>query len=213
LPLAVSTGHPWGGGFDHPWEVELYDGLRRAMRHAAETAAVPWGLSLPFVFLAVLDHFTRVLSGALSDEGYQPAACARFLFARDKDTQTPLGIPDPLRTVHALLETLEMLWHGSREEARTFSRFRLRGMRVLKGSGAGEGREQTLVAYCGGWTRSRRTGNRVRCGQSPLVLGRERDGGCRPCPRCGFLVCPTCLFCTRNCPGIQEREQARSVVP
>jgi hypothetical protein len=215
LPLAVATGRPWGGGFEHAWQLEFYAELRRVLGWAAEKAGVPWGLSLPFVFLGVLNHFARVLAGDAAEEGYAPSEYAPFLFADDAG-RTPLGIPDPLGTVKSLLGTLDLLWRSSRDEARRFRGFRLTGMRVLKGwelTAQGE-REQTLVAYCGGWTTSD-AGNRVRCCRSPLVLEPPGENACRPCSRCGHLVCPTCGFCTYECPGIQERVEAgeHSVAP
>jgi hypothetical protein len=155
------------------WERTLYD---RLMAHRLATPAP----SLPAVFLGVFSHFRDVLSGAVPvPEDFTPSRYSRFLFIRKRKRSLPLGVYDPLGTVHMLIDALSRLWSGIREAPLDFRYFKLRGAGLLKaGETADEEDWTTLLAYCGG------------CGDTPLVYGSTPT-----CPKCRWLKCRLCGTC------------------
>ncbi len=149
-----------------------------------------YGLSLPFLFLTVLEHFLEMAASSKSDANFHPEKYRRFLFC--EDTHRPLGIYDPLKTIDALLEALDTLWTAENGLIRKFRIFKLRSFNVLQGkSDSNDNLWTTLIAYCGGHLEK----DGSACGKNPLVLGeselcRQRRLIC-PEPECGYC-CPSC---------------------
>jgi hypothetical protein len=166
-------------------------------------ADVPLGH--PALFLHILDRFCRCLHGG----NPFPAAALRELLYPDgssrndctTDATTPLAVFDPLGTVRELLDVLECVAERCPAYAATFKSFKLVGARVLQGRDS-RGEWQTIFAYCGGW-RKLRSGQRVKCGQSPLFLG--QNDPCNSCT-CRKLVCQTCGYCGGSCPCCSPRQ-------
>ena len=148
-----------------------------------------YGLSLPFLFLSILEHFLDMAMAAspktVSD--FKPEKYREFLFC--KELNKPLGIYDPLKTIDALIETLGVLWTAENELIRKLRVFRLISFNMLQGkSNQYENLWTTLIAYCGG-----RLPDGSACGKNPLVLGESEL-----CEHCK-LICPDCRFCCKKC--------------
>ena len=142
------------------------------------------------------------------------------LFVDDTDLahEHPLGLHDPLRTIHTFVLALDELILRNRDLFEELDELRLSGVGVLKGRRSIQKQEFTLLAYCGG------------CGKRPIWAGNleelyrtvaklERPGQARMRPRlpnpegcyvcteagCFRLVCDKCGFCStkcRRCPQI-----------
>lgn len=150
------------------------------------------GLSRPCIFLHIIDRFCR---SHRDGSRFPGQALKTVLFPRE-DATAPLAMFDPLATISNLLDTL-----AKAEPDLTrfcFTRFRLSAPGIFRGFDE-EGREQTIIAYCGGW---RSVGSRtVRCGKNPIVLGEDH-----PCEVCGYLVCSACGYCQQGCPGLKRQQ-------
>ena len=142
--------------------------------------------SLPFVFLRLLTHFLQMLRSP--DERFRPERYRDLAFLR-RDSVRPLALPDPLKTIDSLITCLTKLWLGEHELLRRYSRFKLAGMRILRGMTRAGGRWETLLTHCGG------RGPTGPCAFYPLLLS-ERVS---QCPDCGYLICPACGFCMEGC--------------
>ncbi len=148
-----------------------------------------YGLSLPFLFLTILEHFLDMAACSKTVSDFKPENYRKFLFY--KGSNNPLGLYDPLETIDALIEALGTLWTAENELIRRFRVFQLMSFNILRGkSDPNENSWTTLIAYCGGWL------NKARCGKNPLVLG---EGESELCERCSKLICPDCGFCCEKC--------------
>ena len=148
-----------------------------------------YGLSLPFLFLTILDHFLDMATGSKTVSDFEPENYREFLFYKRKNN-LPLGIYDPLRTIDSLIKALRTLWTAESESIRKFCEFRLVSFNILQGkSNPNDRLWTTLIAYCGGKIK------KAPCGMNPLVLGESELCGRRklicPDPDCGYC-CETC---------------------
>ena len=151
-----------------------------------------YGLSLPFVFLTVLEHFLDMVSSAQPDPGFNPSNYRQLLFRGENSR--PLGIYDPLNTIDALIKALNTLWTADNGLIRKFKIFKLISFNILKGmAGHSDSGWTTLIAYCGG-----RMPDGSACGKNPLILGESSL-----CER-GYLVCPKCCYCCKTCEELTD---------
>ena len=152
------------------------------------------GLSLPFLFLTILEHFLCMAASSKTVSDFDPDKYKKFLFY--KDSYQPLGIHDPLKTIGALIKALSTLWTAENRLIRKFHLFKLRSFNILQGkTDSDEGLWTTLIAYCGGQLE-----DGSACGKNPLVLGESKH--------CEYhkLICPECGFCCRTCRGEDQAE-------
>jgi hypothetical protein len=145
-------------------------------------------LSLPVIYLTVLEHFVRMLK---YDKGWSFISSDFDLLFPNNQIERPLFVYDPLRTVETLISTLSRLWHNKNESLKTMGAFHLRGLNLLDGIAANNKR-YSVLAYCGGWITDDR-GARP-CGTTPLVYG-----NCDNCDTCGNLICRNCSYCSQAC--------------
>ena len=166
---------------------EVLDGWERSFLNQLRNRIEKYGLSLPFLFLTILEHFLSMATSSKTVSDFEPSKYRKFIFYEECDK--PLGIYDPLKTVHALINVLSILWTAKNGLIHTFRKFKLRSFNILQGkSDSNEDLWTTLVAYCGG-----RLENGSACGKNPLVLGESKH--CE----CGRLICPACGFCCNKC--------------
>lgn len=140
-------------------------------------------ITLPHLFLTLLSHFIDMLSS--SSEEYHPSKYLELLY-QNKEQKHPLWIYDPLTVIFEFCQTLCTLW-DNRFVMRLseFKYFKFDGRGILKGKRSDdEGRETTVLAYCGGW----KPGG--KCGFTPLVLNKHQT-----CQICQWLKCPDCGHC------------------
>ena len=165
---------------------------------------------LPAIFLIVLTDFLERLQE--EREGYSPRVYKTFLYGSryvsNESANSPLGLIDPVGLVDGLCSSLEILWnHRQRLNLARFKNFRFSGLGLLQGREGISSPWETILAYCGGREYGRDADNNVlvdgegtptqilgKCGQAPLVLGRETL-----CPSCHKLVCASCGFCSQKC--------------
>lgn len=150
-------------------------------------------LTLADLFLAFLNNLIAQAIRKPEVTDFDPQDYRRLLFRGEHDLDRPAGVMDPLQIMDEWCNTLQTLW-THREAARLveFSRFWFLGTGLLQASRANmPNRKVTLLAYCGGSPKG------VKCGYSPLVVGREET-----CESCGKLVCPKCGCCTASYPGV-----------
>ncbi|OQB55661.1 MAG: hypothetical protein BWX99_01175 [Deltaproteobacteria bacterium ADurb.Bin151] len=148
------------------------------------------GLSLPFLYLTFLSHFTEMLSSHSEQyKDYRPDQYRRFVFMNTDEYNKPLGIYDPLYTVRSLIEVLDKLWSADHNLIRKYKYFRLSGFHIFQGKISPNDNWETIIAYCGG-----RIEGKGKCGKYPLVLGESNR-----CPVCKKLICPKCGFCSEEC--------------
>ena len=178
VPVAIASRTELAGMFDHKtvncWEQTFLNQLCNRIEKC--------GLSLPCVFLTVLDHFLGLVATFKSVSDFNPGRYRNFLFF--DNSNKPLGIYDPLDTIDALIQALSTLWTAEAGLIRTFRNFKLKSFNLLWGRGDETSRWTTLLAYCGD------------CGKNPLVLGESDLCNLRrlKCPECGYCCdycCPT----------------------
>ena len=184
-PVSITVGidltEILGDEASEEWEQRFLHQLRNRIEK--------YGLSLPFLFLTILDHFLCMADSSKTVSNFEPSKYRKFLFCEEFDK--PLGIYDPLKTIHALINVLGTLWTAKNGLIRKFHVFKLRSFNILWGKpNSNENLWTTLIAYCG------------ECGKNPLVLGKSE--------RCkeGRLICPDpdCGFCCRTCRGEDQAE-------
>ena len=183
IPISIAAGidltEILGNKVSEEWELLFLDQLHKRIEK--------YGLSLPFLFLTILDHFLNMAHSAKIAADFDPNRYKRFLFCQEPDK--PLGIYDPLKTIDALINNLSTLWTAKNKLIRKFRRFKLRSFNILQGkSDSNEDLWTTLIAYCGG-----RLEDGSACGKNPLVLGKSKHCECRR------LICPDCGFCCERC--------------
>jgi hypothetical protein len=185
VPVAIAAGIDLTEILDNGalarWERGFLNQLHKRMR------IEKYELSLPFLFLTILEHFLDMVAPSKTVSDFQPDKYRKFLFWEEFDK--PLGIYDPLQTVDALIDALSILWATEKGLIRQFCTFRLKSFNILQGKSDPNDRLwTTLIAYCGG-----RLENGSACGKNPLILGESKLCECRRliCPECGFC-CPTC---------------------
>ena len=182
----------------------------------------PKRITLPQLFLTVLSDFLNKLQGAPTS--FSPAGYRELIFdiARRGSKTTygpPLGLADPLELIEGLCGSIEVLWqHRQALELGRFVSFRFSGLGLLQGRVSAQSPWETILAYCGGWVRSEAAtdgfsptgfekGQKLgRCGNSPLVLGKESL-----CPVCHKLICGKCGFCSQSCEDSRKGENIPGV--
>ena len=193
IPVTIAAGIDLTAILDNgtlaPWEWGFLNQLRNRMGK--------YGLSLPFLFLTILEHFLNMADPSKTAPDFKPDKYRKFLFGKefygefDAEFDKPLGIYDPLKTVDALIKALSILQTAEGGLIRKFRTFRLRSFNILQGKSDPNDRLwTTLIAYCGG-----KLENGSACGKSPLILGESELCECRR------LICPECGFCCQTCKG------------
>jgi hypothetical protein len=170
----------------------------------------PKRITLPQLFLTILSDFLNKLQDAPTS--FSPAGYRDVIFditRRGSKTTygAPLGLADPLELIDGLCGSIEVLWqHRQAFKLDRFVSFRFSGLGLLQGRISAQSPWETILAYCGGWVRSDtatdgfsptgfEAGQKLgRCGNSPLVLGKEPL-----CPVCHKLICGKCGFCSQGC--------------
>ena len=166
---------------------EALESWERGFLYQLHNRIKKYCLSLPFLFLTILEHFLDMVASSETIPDFDPDKYRRFLFFKEPDK--PLGIYDPLKTIDALINVLSFLWTAENGLIRRFRVFKLKSFNILQGkSNPNENSWTTLIAYCGG-----RLKNGSSCGKNPLVLGESEL-----CER-HKLICPYCGFCCEKC--------------
>ncbi len=166
---------------------EALESWKRSFLNQLRNRIEKYGLSLPFLYLTILEHFLCMAASSKIVSDFDPDKYRRFLFY--KDSYKPLGIYDPLKTIDALIKALSTLWTAENGLIRKFRLFKLRSSDILQGKpDSDESLWTTLIAYCGG-----RLEDGSACGKNPLVLGESKHCEYRR------LICPTCCFCCKRC--------------
>ena len=184
VPVAMASGTNLAMVLNH----DASDQWERTFLEQLVNRIQRFGLSLPFVFLTVLAHFLDMAASSKADSNFDPNGYRRFLFW--EETDKPLGIYDPLKTIDALITALNTLWTAENGLIREFQVFKLKSFNILQGkSDPNDSLWTTLIAYCGGHLKS----DGSACGKNPLVLGESKLCDYRRliCPECGYC-CPSC---------------------
>ena len=190
IPVAIAAGIDLTEILDNQaldqWEWHFLNQLHNRIEK--------YGLSLPFLFLTILEHFLNMVAAAPQTvPDFKPDKYRQFLFREEllTDCDKPLGIYDPLKTVDALIKVLNILQTAEGRLIRKFRTFRLQSFNILQGkSNPYESSWTTLIAYCGG-----KLPDKSYCGKNPLILGESKLCECRR------LICPECDFCCPTCKG------------
>ena len=184
IPAVIASGTDLAMVLNH----DALDHWERSFLNQLCNRIKKCGLSLPFVFLSVLEHFLDMASSSISDSKFDPDKYKRFLFC--EDTDRPLGIYDPLSTIDALIKALATLWTAENGLIRKFRIFNLRSFNNLQGKSDQTDRLwTTLIAYCGGHLPE----DGSACGKNPLILGESKLCDHRR------LICPECGYCCDKC--------------
>ena len=173
---------------------EVSDNWEQSFLNQLRNRIEKYGLSLPFLFLTILEHFLCMATSSKTVSNFEPDGYRRFLFYKEFDK--PLGIYDPLKTVDSLIKALNTLWTAENRLIRQFHVFKLKSFNILQAKrNSNEELWTTLIAYCGG-----RLENGSACGKNPLVLGKSKL-----CEH-AKLICRACGFCCPTCRGEDQAE-------
>ena len=183
IPLAIAAGIDLTKILNKKalgcWEWSFLDQLRNRIEK--------YGLSLPFLFFTILEHFLCMATSCKTISDFNPKNYRKLLFYKER-SNSPLGIYDPLKTIYALIEALETLWTAENRLMHRFRVFKLVSFNILQGKrDRNENTWTTLITYCGGHLE-----NGSSCGKNPLVLGESKLCECRR------LICPDCSFCCED---------------
>ena len=173
---------------------EVLDDWEQSFLNQLRNRIEKYGLSLPFLFLTILEHFLYMAASSKTVSNFNPEKYSRLLFCEECDK--PLGIYDPLKTVDSLIKALDTLWTDKNGSIRQFRKFKLKSFNILQAKRhSNEELWTTLIAYCGG-----RLEDGSACGKNPLVLGKSKL-----CEH-AKLICRACGFCCPTCKGKDEAE-------
>ena len=113
------------------------------------SAHVPSAASRPALFLFVLLFLLSVVKRGSWKPNETREKLIDALFVNDTDLarEHPVGLHDPLRTIHTFIGTLDKLIVKNKELLLQIEELRLRGVGVLRGRLSAK--EFTLLAYCG----------------------------------------------------------------
>ena len=196
LPVSIAAGIDLMEILSNKVSEEWEQNFLRQLRDRIEK----YGLSLPFLFLTLLEHFLCIAASPKTVSDFDPDTYRKFLFYQETDN--PLGIYDPLETIDALINVLSTLWTAKDGLVRKFHVFKLRNFNILWGkSDSNESVWTTLVAYCG---RPSAKG-KPACGKNPLVLGKSE------LCEYGRLICPDCRFCCNSRCGEKINVEAETL--
>ena len=205
--------------------VSFHHGVLRDSNNDVVSALAEWhrlgvqvsslAASRPAVFLFSLLFLLSAVRNGSWEKNKTRSLLLSVLFVSDTDLahKHPLGLHDPLKTIHTFVLALDELIFRNEDLLKELDELRLSGVSVLRGRRGVEKQEFTLLAYCGG------------CGKRPIwagnlerlhrtVGGLERPGQARTRPRlpnpegcyvcteaeCFRLVCDVCGFCSTKCP-------------
>jgi cold shock CspA family protein len=191
IPLFIaskkSLPKSWSSQFDK-WKIDFINSL---IGTSVEN------ISLPYLFLSILNHFIKMLRTNRRD--YSPQQYIELLYTNYRH-EHPLKIYDPLNLIQSFCKTLQELWevrHTS--NLISFQLFKFNGRGLLQGKRDKEDTDwTTIMAYCGGWIEKK-----GKCGYRPLVIGKHKT-----CYACGKLICPKedCGYCSDKCEGHLQRK-------
>ena len=164
----------------------------------------------PELFLHVLDRFCKCAQGGVRFPAEALRKICFSLRAAPDDgcpvEMAPLATFDPLETVKELIDVLEAVDERCVQFIVSFTSYKLAGAGVFRGH-RHDGPWQTIFAYCGGWGKQS-SGKPVKCGNSPLFMGRNET-----CWECGKLICDKCGFCETPCRLNAERQNGAPALP
>ena len=143
VPVAIASKTEVAGILNH----NAMDDWERTFLNQLCNRIEKYGLSLPFVFLTVLNHFLGMAAYFKSVSDFNPDRYRGFLFYENRNQ--PLGIYDPLKTIDALIHSLGTLWSAKDGLISTFGTFKLMSFNLLWGKSGESDRWTTLIAYCG----------------------------------------------------------------
>lgn len=187
IPIALAAGIPL-----HPVQRTALSAGQRALSDMLLRPNFVSRRSLPDLYLTLLRQFFVLVAGPPEARaGYDPAEYHELLFL-DAARPEPLGMPDPLRSVAGLLESLSRLLEHGWEKLAEFESFEFRGAGILYGCKANDPDTRWTLMYT-------HCGQVGRCRGKRLVIGQERL-----CERCHHLICRMCSFCTSGCAGSKE---------
>lgn len=177
--------------------LEFFERLRRA--------SLALGRSRPVIWVAIL-RFVLELMGKMDRSGdWSPEELFSVIYLRARDTDRPLGLYDPLLTIHSLLTVLDTAWKHLAAGSFGFRQFQVVSGAILRARTDAQFPWTTIVAYCGGWKTYAGPrypdGDKARCGNTPLYLGRHKT-----CSGCFHLVCNECGFCSSGCQLLEEHQ-------
>ena len=173
---------------NHRIEPKAFDIMRELVRRE--------GLTLRSVVVGIILACVRCVW--LVNSSFQPTDLWGFMFFEsDGSKQHPLGLYDPLGYCSSIIDVFQILYEKNRDGLKHYRSFRIQGAGIFQGR-IGEGKWQTLIAYCGG----KNLRNKVACGRNPIFLGESVH-----CEECGKLICPDCRFCSKICPRCLPRQQ------
>lgn len=164
----------------------------------------PSRVSRPAIFIFVLLYLLAAARRGSWTRGRTREELLDLLFVRtigalEVAYQYPVGLHDPMKTVYAIVTTLDELVFRNRDVLKDVEALHLTGLGVLKGRRRDRDEWFRLLAYCGG------------CGKSPIWAGDLETlwrsgrsagggaGGCGLCDECFYLVCDECGFCKKDC--------------
>lgn len=155
------------------------------------------GLSRPSLYCYVIGYMLEGLTARKSpDKVLHLLSNAIFPDGLASGGARPVGLQDSLEYIGNLLRMLSIVFNEILRRKEVFTTFKITHPHILSGMRS-DGNWLTLYAYCGGW---RRDPVLVKCGASPLYLGRHKN-----CLACGHLICSECGFCSQACSDSEAR--------
>lgn len=130
--------------------------------------------------------FRRIISMEALKHDYRRQVSSRG--CPDFQESTVGGLPDPLNSVHSMLDLLEKSSNEIFLSGYTFTAFHTPNPYVMIGR-LQNNSKLTIFAYCGG-----KVDGGFSCETFPLVIGENMT-----CSNCGKLVCHDCGYCSANC--------------
>jgi hypothetical protein len=190
----LTTLHPGKSNHEMRFLTSPHKRIRADLRHLAREV----GLARPGIYLYVMGFVLEAMAGRLPISDVE-SVLRNSIFARfgGDCISKPLGLEDPQGYVARLLDALLSIYKEVLRRNLIFASFKLTHPEILRGV-THDTTWLTLLAYCGGW---RQRTLRVKCGTTPLILGIHE-----PCDSCGYLVCPNCGCCKRDCPEGNDRQ-------
>lgn len=180
------------------WTPRFLPSEHEKIRADLHALAADVGLARPSIYLYVMGYLLESMTRRLPvGDVEKPLRTSILTRLGNQESPKPLGLEDPQKYVLNLLDALVIVYKEVIERNLTFASFRLTHPEILRGLTL-DGAWITLLAYCGGW---RREPVRVKCGTTPLVLGRDE-----PCESCGYLVCHACGYCSQECGSLGKRQ-------
>lgn len=189
---------------DH-WPRSESDELTLDFLERLGSASMALGRSRPVIWVAILRFVLELMGDMNRTGGWSPEKLLPVIFFREGAIDRPLGLYDPLRTVHSLLTVLDTAWKYLESRPLAFRQFQVVSGAILRARTDARAPWTTIVAYCGGWKTYAGArypdGQQARCGNTPLYLGMHQT-----CPGCSRLICDACGFCMSGCRHLEEHQ-------